>query len=184
MYIKEDLLQAIGSHNYRGWEIPPSANWRPRKSLGTVISVWVCRAEHQESQECKSTSEGRRKRDEMSQLRSEAEEKHGKEFLLPPPVVLFRPPTRGGQSVFQSPLTQMLIWSQTPSQTHPEVVFNSGTSGDQLTLHWPSPAWNRFSLMDLKRNQSYWHLDLELLTSRRWDDTFCCWSQPVCDALL
>ena len=53
----------------------------------------------------------------MSQLHSEAEEKHGKEFLLPPPVVLFWPPTRGGQSVFQSPLTQMIIWSCFPEST-------------------------------------------------------------------
>ena len=65
----------------------------------------------------------------MSRLNSEAEEKkNGEEALLPLPVVLFSPPTLGGQSVLLSPLARIQISSQAPSQTHPEIMFNLATS--------------------------------------------------------
>ena len=123
IYIQEDLLAGTGSCDLGGWQIPRSAvdNLDTQERAHGVVPVWVQRP--QECQWCKSQPEGRRPMSHLKQL--------CREWILPSFAFLFESgptdwmmPTHSGEGNLLYSVYRFKGDSETPSQTHSELVFN------------------------------------------------------------
>lgn len=126
------IMEAEKTHNLL------FASWLSRKASPSIIPFWTCMLEDQGSRWYKSLSKGRRT--SISQLKQTGRKPNGVNVSFLCLFVLFTssrnewyPLILGRWSALLSPLIQLLISFEIPSQTHSEIVFNMG-------IYWPSQA--------------------------------------------
>lgn len=140
IYIWWDLPRGAALYYCRGWEAPRSAlhSLEMQGSCG-VGPVWVQRPwkskDTHESRVASGVNPSPRAGEDLySSSSGRAGSKRGQIVLSPSFSSIHAlnelndpHPLWGEPTTLVSPQTQMLIWSQSPSQEHPEIMFNLDT---------------------------------------------------------